>query len=294
MRIRKGEIKINGKKSKEEYRIILGDIVDIPENLLGKQDKSALLSIKDKRLKKLTKEDIQPLILFEDENWVIFNKPAGIVAHEGNNHRKDLSMNDYLETYASDYAQGTFKPSFWYRLDKDTSGVLIWAKNYEALQYLNQIIRDHEIHKTYLTIVTGNPPKHFTIEKALEKSYNDQFNRAQMKINLKSWMQAKTEVETMKTIFHHDLGQISLLKVTLHTGRMHQIRVHLSSEWYPVLWDLIYGNPVINRKLNKIMDIQRQLLHCRNYKFTDHIGKNIDCTAPIPTEFSTFFSPFRE
>ena len=83
-------------------------------------------------------------------------------------------------------------------------------------------------------------------------------------------MLSKTEVETLKTIFHHELGQISLLKVTLHTGRMHQIRIHLASEGFPVLGDLIYGNPVVNRKLNKVVNIQRQLLHCWNYRFLDH------------------------
>jgi 23S rRNA pseudouridine955/2504/2580 synthase len=184
--IRKGTISVNGKKSPEDYRLKIGDEVEIPDELLGKKDPSRLITSKERKLKKLTKADIQPLILFEDTNRIAFNKPAGVVAHESNHHRNELSMNDYLETYAKDYAQGTFKPSFGYRLDKDTSGVLIGAKNYEALQYLNQIIREREIDKTYLTIVVGNPPKHFVIEKALEKSYNAQFDRAQMVINEKS------------------------------------------------------------------------------------------------------------
>jgi len=153
---------------------------------MGKKDPSALVSSKEKKIKKTSKESIQQRIIFEDDNRVAFNKPAGVVAHESNNHWNDLSMNDYLEIYAKQYAQGTFKPSFGYRLDKDTSGVLIGAKNYEALQFLNQIIRDREINKTYLTLTTGNPPKHFIIEKALEKSYSGKFDRAQMIINEKS------------------------------------------------------------------------------------------------------------
>ncbi|MDR0282665.1 MAG: hypothetical protein LBI53_05205 [Candidatus Peribacteria bacterium] len=102
-------------------------------------------------------------------------------------------------------------------------------------------------------------------------------------------MFSKTEVETLKTIFHHELGQISLLRVTLHTGRMHQIRIHLASEGFSVLGDLIYGNPAVNRKLNKIMNVQRQLLHCRNYHFIDHQDKVIDITAPIPEDFEKVF-----
>jgi 23S rRNA pseudouridine955/2504/2580 synthase len=203
-RIRKGTIKVNGKKSKEEYRLQINDSLEIPDELLGKKDERNRLSGKEKKIEKLSKADIQPFIIFEDENRIAFNKPAGVVAHESNNHRNDLSMNDYLEIYAKEYIKGTFKPSFGYRLDKDTSGVLIGAKNYEALQYLNQIIRDREINKSYLTIVSGNPPKTFIINKALEKSYNSKFDRAQMVISSKG-MESKTECETLKIIFHKEL-----------------------------------------------------------------------------------------
>lgn len=70
---------------------------------------------------------------------------------------------------------------------------------------------------------------------------------------------------------------------------MHQIRVHLASEGYPILGDIIYGNPATNRKLGKIVPFQRQLLHCRNYHFIDHLGKPINITAPVPEEFVHLF-----
>jgi 23S rRNA pseudouridine955/2504/2580 synthase len=283
-RIRKGDIKVNGKKGHQDDRLQVDDEILIPDELLGKKDTSTHLTGKERKIKKLSKEDIQPLLLFEDTNRVAFNKPAGVVAHESNNHWNDLSMNDYLEIYAKDYEQGTFKPSFGYRLDKDTSGVLIGAKNYEALQFLNQIIREREIDKTYITLVSGNPPQHFIVDKAIEKSYSGKFDRAQMIINPKG-MASKTECRTLKTIFHAELGQISLMKVKLYTGRMHQIRIHLASEGYPVLGDLVYGIPVVNRKFNSLFHINRQLLHCWNYRFVDHTGKVIDITASIPDEF---------
>lgn len=290
-RIRKGEVRVNSKKASEEYRLTIGDQIEIPDELLGKQDKRALLSVKDKKIKKLTRKEIQTFILFEDDNWVIFNKPAGIVAHEGNNHRKDLSMNDYLEVYAKEYKTATFKPSFGYRLDKDTSGVLIGAKTYEALQFLNQIIRERNIEKTYFTVVTGQTPKHLIINKKLEKTLNTKFNRAQMKVSPHG-QESITEIDTLKTIYDNIVGQISFLRVKLHTGRMHQIRVHLSSEGHPVLGDLIYGNPAINRKMQSWYGISRQLLHCRNYKFTDFTGKTINIIAPLPKEFTKLkYSP---
>ena len=185
-RIRKGNITINRRKAKEEYRLQIDDSLELPDELLGKKEERPRYSGKEKKMKKLNKSDVQHFIIFEDQNRIAFNKPAGVVAHESNNHWNDLSMNDYLEIYAKEHIDGTFKPSFGYRLDKDTSGVLIGAKNYEALQYLNQIIRDREINKTYLTLVAGNPPKHFVIEKALEKSYSGTFDRAKMLINEKS------------------------------------------------------------------------------------------------------------
>jgi 23S rRNA-/tRNA-specific pseudouridylate synthase len=109
------------------------------------------------KMKNLNLEDIEKMIVHEDDNRIVFNKPAGIVAHPSNKHMNDLAMNDYLDKYCQlkdiHTDSETFKPSFGYRLDKDTSGVLIAAKNYDALQYLNKIIRDREIDKEYMTIV---------------------------------------------------------------------------------------------------------------------------------------------
>ena len=283
--IRKWEIVINWRKSKEDYRLKDWDEIVFPSDLFWKKEHVSWKSIKQKQMSKLSKEDILPRILYEDAEWVAFNKPTWVVAHESNKHRKDLSMNDYLECYTKEYENWTFKPAFWYRLDKYTSWVLIAAKTYDALQYFNQIIRDREINKEYLTIVVWKTPEHFVIDKPLEKSYNAHFDRAQMNI-AKFWgLESKTEIFTVKTFFHHDLGHLSLLRVKLYTWRMHQIRVHVASEWFPVVWDLIYWNAAVNRKCNKLLHIQRQLLHCYKYSFSDRNEKEIIVCAPIPEDF---------
>ena len=197
-RIRKGEIRINGKKTKEEARLLLGDILTLPEELLGKKDKKLTLTQQERKLQKIDLDEVQTWILYEDEDWIVFNKPAGIVIHPSAQHRNDPCMNDYLEFYCQ--KQGytkdknqTFKPSFGYRLDKDTSGVLIAAKNYESLQYINQIIRDRAINKNYMTRVAGRFPKHLIIDKAIEKTYNAKFARAQMQLNDSDGLESKTE-----------------------------------------------------------------------------------------------------
>lgn len=292
--IRKGEIKLNGKKVKEEYRVKVWDKIVFMEDHLWKKDLRALMSPKDKKLKKLEIDDIKKMIIHEDKNRIVFDKPAWIILHPSDKHRNDLCMNDYLEKYVEmtiwstlkwEWSIETFKPSFGYRLDKDTSWVLIAAKNYSALQYINEIIRDRQIEKKYLTIVVGDFPEYMIIDKSLEKVYDKKFDRSHMVVD-KSWLTAKTECRNKKTIYHPELWLLSLLEVKIDTWRMHQIRIHLSSEWYPILWDIIYGNPAINRKLYKNININRQLLHCRKYSFVNiWENKRKEFTAGIPIDF---------
>ena len=283
--IRKWEILINGRKSREDYRLKNWDEITFLSDLFWKREQVSWRSFKQKQMNRLTKEEILSWILYEDAEWIAFNKPTWVVAHESNKHWKDLSMNDYLECYTKEYENWTFKPAFGYRLDKDTSWVLIAAKTYDALQYFNQIIRDREINKEYLTIVVWKAPEYLIIDKPLEKTYNAHFDRAQMNIAKFWWLESKTEIFNVKTFYNHELGQLSLLRVKLYTGRMHQIRVHVASEWFPVVWDLIYWNAAINRKGNKLLHIQRQLLHCYRYSFSDRNGKIIKVSAPLPEDF---------
>lgn len=115
--IRKGEVRVNGRRTREEQRLELGDIVSFPEELLGKKDQSLLLSQKERKMKKVDMDELLTWILYEDEDWIVFNKPAGIVIHPSNQHRNDLCMNDYLEWYCEQQGyvkdkNQTFKPSF--------------------------------------------------------------------------------------------------------------------------------------------------------------------------------------
>jgi 23S rRNA pseudouridine955/2504/2580 synthase len=144
---------------------------------------------------------------------LVFDKPAGILVHPGNNHWKDLSMNDYLEKMVqsaecrvqSSSSAVTFKPAFGYRLDKDTSGVLIAAKTYDALQYINKIIRERQIEKYYLALVIGTFPDHLLIDKPLEKQYNERFNKAEVKVDFRYGVTAKTECRREKSFTHNVL-----------------------------------------------------------------------------------------
>jgi 23S rRNA pseudouridine955/2504/2580 synthase len=274
------------------------------------------------------------LILYEDDDWLIWNKPAGIVAHEGNKHTEDITMNQLLECYhiamlpsyhiakksnrareeknnhntteewkATPSKQGnseTFKPSFAYRLDKDTTGVLVSAKTYPALQHINQLIRDHDINKLYLARVVGKvDPAALSKNANLElkktgelviglplfKWFNASSWRAQTFINHEKGLESKTLLKLLKVIDHPKLGPLSLVQCQLLSGRMHQIRAHLGYLGYPVLGDIQYGNAVSNRLAHKFLHINRQLLHSYQYQFIDHNNKTIKTTAPLPDEF---------
>jgi len=286
--IRRWLAKVNNKKVKEQYRLVEGDVIGIDDRIqMWAEDLSFLLSQKERKLEKVDIQKLQRQVLYEDDHRIVFDKLPGVPMHPGNKHRNDLSMNDYLEKYAEAYKTETFKPSFGYRLDKDTSWVLIGAKTYEALQHINAIVRERSIDKWYLTIVVGKFPKHISIDKPLTKSYDKKFDRSHVKVDIREWLESKTECRLEKSFIHPLLGQLSLVKVKIHTWRMHQIRVHLSHEGYPVLGDIVYGNPPANRILYKSLHINRQLLHCRKYSFFDEIQETqMSFEAPIPTDFN--------
>src|SRR5574344_1083513 len=148
------------------------------------------------------------------------------------------------------------------------------------------IIRERKIDKYYLALVVGIFPKHLLIDKPLTKSYDKKFDRSHVKIDYREGLESKTECRLEKSFTHPLLGKLSLLRVKIHTGRMHQIRGHVSDAGYPVLGDIVYGHPAANRILYTSLSINRQLLHCRKYSFFDPFKESIiHFESPIPADF---------
>jgi 23S rRNA-/tRNA-specific pseudouridylate synthase len=207
--------------------------------------------------------------------------------HEWNEHYRDITMNDWLEQYLwykeDKTVIDTFKPSFCYRLDRDTSWILVSAKNYEALKYLNKLIQDRGgITKRYHAICIWKPVAQ-KIDKPLFKWFNAKFERAQTFVNHEKWLEAISFIKPLKTITHDKLWVISLVEVEIKTGRMHQIRVHLASIWYPIIWDIMYWDEKTNWVAWNIW-ITRQLLHASHYRFLDHRSKEIVGDSALPEE----------
>ena len=225
--IRNRLILVNGKKSVEDYRVKHGDKVMITDKFVASGKAKVGGSVHTSPIKI---EKVREMIIYEDDNWLVFDKPTGISVHPSDNEHKQRSMHDYLRAYLPKVDEdSTFAPSFGYRLDKETSGVLIAAKTYDALQYINEVIRERQINKEYMAIVVGKFPRYMCLNKSLRKSFDSKFNRGKTAICASDdpdAKDAKTEVRCEETVDHPLLGLISLVKVHIETGRMHQIRVH--------------------------------------------------------------------
>ena len=285
--LRKWQIKINGRKHKESYRLQEGDLVEFRDIALSHTNPVDKLGTKKDKQELVSRETLDSLILLETDRRLVFNKFAGVVMHPGQRHTTDLTMNDYLEQYVQLTgipSNETFQPAFCFRLDKDTSGVCIAAKTYDSLQYLNATIRNRQITKFYYTVVAGNLSWTHDVRDRLLKIYNKQFDRSQVVVS-PEWQSAQSIFTGEKTITHPVLGLISLVRVEIKTGRLHQIRVHAAHLWFPVLGDIVYGNPWANRLLYKKLWINRQLLHCHEYSFADSNGETIVATSELPDDF---------
>lgn len=301
--IRKGYIRLNNKKWKEDTKVILWDTITI--------DISKTIPLSNKKVQQDTKnaekelEMIQSHIVYEDKKRLVFNKPPHMLMHPwSGSAQKAITMNDWLYSYLNKQGQenwtriitqgSTFKPAFCYRLDKDTSWVLIAAKEYDALQYLNELIRIRDVTKWYVVVVAWSLPKSLLIDKPLFKWFHWEKWRAHMFVNHEKWLPSKTMVYNLGTIQDRQLWTISLGLVRLFTGRMHQIRVHLVSEWFPVIWDQDYGNANIAKSLSKTHKIHRQLLHSFAYSFMD-IDKSLkQFTAQMPNDIQKLFPKVSE
>lgn len=285
--MRKWYIKINSRKHKENYRLQIGDVISFDRIPESEHDKLITKNSSTTTSTTLIKQT-EKRVIYQDTHWLALNKPAWLVIHGGTKQNDNISLHDHLQQYAhakqiADFSE-TFSPSYCYRLDKDTSGVIIAALTYPALQLLNQLIRDRQVQKKYHTVVVGKPRDHGTINQPLFKWFDKKAGRSKSFVNKEKGQHAITHYQ-MITSIDSPLGTISLLEVGIETGRIHQIRVHLASIGHPVVGDIMYGDPAANRIAYKKLHISRQLLHASEYSFFDSIAnQHIRIDAPLPDD----------
>ena len=231
---RKKDIKVNGKKVNEKYILKNNDVVEM---FLYEDKFKEFTATKDiYNVKKTFK------VLYEDNHVLIVYKPAGLLVHEDKNESVNTLTNQVLSYLANKNEldlsrENTFMPGPVHRLDRNTSGIVIFGKTLGALQVLNEMIKQrHCIEKSYLTICKGKVNQKRNLKGYIVK-LDDQ---AQVKLVSKDYPGALTMETIVKPVKYNN--DYSKVEVTLVTGRMHQIRVHLSSIDHPIIGDRKYGD----------------------------------------------------
>lgn len=264
--IRKKNIKLNGNKVKPEEFIKQGDKIQIYFS------DETLLRMTEKKSEK--KKQIDLNIVFEDENIILINKPSGMLTHSvtGDYHEKDVvsGIVNYLyekREYVPRKSK-TFRPSVVNRLDRNTSGLIIGAKNYESLKEMNRLIREKRIKKYYKTIILGNISNEVRINGYLKKYEK----KNKVKINNKKMDDSDKEIDMIiYPLLKNE--KFSTIKVDLITGRTHQIRAGLLKIGHPIIGDRKYGNKRVNLEFKEKFRVENQILHAFKIKFGDIDGK---------------------
>jgi 23S rRNA pseudouridine1911/1915/1917 synthase len=230
-------------------------------------------------------EDLPIKILYEDEDVVVVDKPAGMVVHAGAGHARGTLVNALLHRFEKlSSGSGDLRPGIVHRLDKDTSGVLVVARNDHAHQALGSQFRNRQVEKVYLALVLGHmntPAGRVTTPIA-----RDPARRTRMTTKLASGRSAVTEYRVLER-----LGAFSYLELRIGTGRTHQIRVHLSSIGHPIVGDRLYGAPA---QIPGLPVLHRFFLHAHRLRFrSPSTGNVIVIESALPPELLNFLHSVR-
>lgn len=264
--LRKGEVRINKGRARPDYRLEEGDVVRIPP-----------LRLAPPRLKSGEAEGfawLLPRIIHEDDDLMIVNKPAGLAVHAGSG--VSVGLIEALRTLRSE----TPFLELAHRLDRDTSGCLLLAKNRPALLRLHQLLRDGRIEKTYLALVAGAwRGGAREVRASLEKNRPRSGERM---VEVSEDGREATSIFTPRQRY----GSSSLMEIRLLTGRTHQARVHAAHAGHPIAGDDKYGDRDFNRHLQQL-GLKRMFLHAWRLRFTHPLhNRKMDIEAPLPGELT--------
>ena len=258
--IRNGFVSLNGKTPRPRDLVRNGDVVELREPELEKVEAQP--------------EQITLDVIFEDDDLLVLNKPAGIVMHPGAGHQAHTLVNALLAHCQNlSGIGGKERPGIVHRLDKETSGALVVAKNDATHRDLSSQFAARTMTKIYLALVAGILRKTSgVIDKAIARH---PVHRQRMSIARRQGRSAKTEYRVLRSG-----DEISLVECTLHSGRTHQIRVHLHHLGHPVLGDKLYGG-------KRAGDFSRQMLHAWKLAFRHpRSGEEMSFEAPVPRDFA--------
>lgn len=256
--LRKGDIRVNGSKQKEKYVLEVGDIIEIKYLKTDKKKKEPNFQLVDPSSLKIS---------YEDENILILEKWPGVLVHSDKKNGEP-TLTDYALSYLNgkgDYRpenEVTFTPAPCNRLDRNTSGMVFFGKNFESLKTLNELIRERKIKKYYMALVKGR------IKDGVYKAYiskdEDRNKSSVYDVKRKDTKEIAMEVKTIQSN-----GAYSLLEIDLITGRSHQLRAHLAYLGNPIIGDDKYGDKKLNSFFNNKFGLNYQFLYAYKVIFKE-------------------------
>lgn len=263
------KINVNGKIEKPSYKVQEGDIIEV--------------SIEKPKEVKIEAQDIPLDIIYEDNDILVVNKQKGLVVHPANGN-PDGTLVNAIMAHCKDSLSGIggeLRPGIVHRLDKDTSGLLIIAKNDKAHIQVSEQIKNREVKKTYIALVRGTIAEdEATINMPIGRSTKD---RKKMAVT-KNGKEAVTHFKVLNR-YTTNKGSYTLLEIKIDTGRTHQIRVHMAEIGHPVIGDSVYSNG------KNEFGVEGQCLHAKRLEFVHPItGKEMKLEAPLPKYFQNIIA----
>jgi 23S rRNA pseudouridine1911/1915/1917 synthase len=296
--IDQGDVLVNGLHEKASLKLRGGERIDIT----GEPHPAPLKAIA---------ENIPLDVIYEDDDLAVVNKPAGMMVHAGAGQNDDVRnrgtlVNALLYRFKRlSSTGGDLRPGIVHRLDKNTSGLIVVAKNDRAHAALAEMFSSHRIKKTYIALVQGTVERERgTINAAVGR---DPLRRTRMTTHpLENARTAVSHYEVVRRLSNR-FGKFTLIRVRIETGRTHQIRVHMASIGYPVVGDTLYGGPgqLTDQAASQVavskaarrnaeperLRLGRNFLHAAQLEFAHPItGKLLQLEAPLPAELETFLS----
>ncbi|HEY0703772.1 MAG TPA: RluA family pseudouridine synthase [Candidatus Acidoferrales bacterium] len=265
----------------DEGRVQVGGIAKKPSHRL-EAGESVNIDIPAPELPGVEPENIPLDILYEDEDLVVLNKPSGMIVHPGAGEVRGTLVAALLHRYRADGLSkvgGVIRPGIVHRLDKDTSGVMLVARNDDAHAKLVEEFRERRVEKTYIALLHGAiKGDKGRIELPVARDLN---RRSRMTARRASGREARTDWRLRLR-----LDQYSLIDANLHTGRTHQIRVHFSALAFPVVGDTLYGAPRQERVGKDLLPpLERNFLHSARIALAHpQSGKRMEFRAPLPAQ----------
>ncbi len=258
------KIKVNGDKEKASYKVQIGDRIQI--------------EIEPPKEVKLEAEEIPIDIIYEDDDIIVVNKPKGLVVHPANGNPDGTLVNAIMAICKDSLSGigGELRPGIVHRLDKDTSGLLIVAKNDKAHINMSEQIKNRKVKKTYIALVRGTIAENeATINMPIGRSIKD---RKKMSVT-KNGKEAITHFKVLNR-YTTSKASYTLLEIKIDTGRTHQIRVHMAEIGHPVVGDMVYSNG------KNEFGIEGQCLHAKRLEFNHPVtGKHMILEADLPQYF---------